>query len=158
MLPELVLEDLFTSFSPIIRQQVLRATNDPALADDVLQETFLAALVHRERLDPDRLQGWLMVVARNRMTDVLRRKGRLGELGGSLSVSDEESMVVDRVVLEQALATLEPIQREVVTDVLINGLSSAEVSRRSGIPQGTVRSRLHYAVAELRKRLEGADG
>jgi RNA polymerase sigma-70 factor (ECF subfamily) len=158
VVPELALEDLFASFSPIIRAQVQRATRDAALADDVLQETFLAALVHRDRLDPERLRGWLLVVARSRMMDALRSRGRGGEFGGSVVVADEAALVVDRVVLEQALASLEPSQRQVVTDVLINGLTSAEVARRAGIPQGTVRSRLHYAVAELRRRLDGGDG
>lgn len=157
MVPELALEDLFASFSRVVRAQVLRATADESLADDVVQEVFAAALAHRDQLDPVRVQGWLMVVARNRLIDAMRRSGRTTGLVAELPVMSGEEHIVDRVALAEAIQSLAPLQREAVIEVLVNGCSSAELASRRGVPQGTIRSRLHYGVIELRRLLDARD-
>ncbi|WP_273534671.1 sigma-70 family RNA polymerase sigma factor [Ferrimicrobium sp.] len=159
---EVVLQDLFASFSPLLRAQVNAIVKDPSIADDLVQETFLAALDHKDSLilDAERLKGWLLIVARNRAIDHLRRSHRLADINHSdLGISGDDTMaLINRLTLESAIQSLTLDHQLVIKKVLIQGVPSAVVAEELGVPDGTVRSRLHYAVKLLRATLEQAHG
>jgi RNA polymerase sigma-70 factor (ECF subfamily) len=70
------------------------------------------------------------------------------------SISDDTGSVADREQLERGFSRLKPEQRAVVVLHHYSGFSAAEIARMLGIPEGTARSRLHYATEALRAALE----
>jgi RNA polymerase sigma-70 factor (ECF subfamily) len=70
------------------------------------------------------------------------------------SISDDTGSVADREQLERGFSRLKPEQRAVVVLHHYSGFSAAEIARILGIPEGTARSRLHYATESMRAALE----
>ncbi len=141
-----------------------RLVGDPGAADDLVQETWVAAL--RNPPDVTRpARPWLAGVLRKLV--LLRRRSEGRRAGRQESVAREEGLpsaaeMVESVDTGRRLAGLvlelaEPYR----TTVLLrywHDLSSAEIARRQGIPEGTVRWRLKHGMDELRERLDGAFG
>lgn len=139
---------------------------DSHAAEDVVQETLLRAWQSAERIDwQDRpVRMWLFRVARNLVVDHHRRAGRavpvgLGatELEEPRSQPDPAEQVIDRRVLVEILQRLSPAHREVVARVHLLGLAGEEVAAVLGVPIGTVKSRAHNAVRQIRAELTRAD-
>lgn len=135
--------------------------NDRAHAEDVAQETLLRAWRHASVLEESRgsVRSWLFTVARNIVIDEWRSKrvrreiptDDLTELSGAEDRSDE--LLLSWVVAE-ALTQLSEEHRAVLLECYYRGRSVAEASRRLGVPEGTVKSRTHYALRALRLALE----
>jgi len=140
----------------------LRLTsNDRARAEDVVQETLLRAWRKLPSLDPasGSVRAWLFKVARNIVIDEWRTKRFQSEL----AVADVPEVPVDAERTDQlllswlvadALTRLSPEHRAVLLECYYGGQSVAEASRRLGVPEGTVKSRTHYALRALRLALE----
>jgi RNA polymerase sigma-70 factor, ECF subfamily len=129
------------------------------LAEDAVQEALVRAWQQLPSLrDPDRFDAWLYRLVVNACADQGRQLRRwslqvpLLVLEGS--ISDETGSVADRDLLERAFMRLNPDQRAVVVLHHHGGFSAAEIARILGIPQGTARSRLHYATEAMRAALE----
>jgi RNA polymerase sigma-70 factor (ECF subfamily) len=133
------------------------AFGDRHLAEDLTQETMLRAWRHREKLVERRSSflSWLFTVARNINTDWLRaRRGhpveisdqRLAEIpdGG-----DDFRAVLTRSLLQDALATLTADHRSVLVEMFLRDSTASEAATALGIPEGTVKSRCHYALRSL---------
>lgn len=143
-----------------LHHYVLRLTGDHALADDIVQETMVRAWRHPKVMerDEDGTCAWLYTVAHNLVVDDLRsaRHGRervtdaLPEQPGP----DATHAALDAWLVADALDHLTPEHRGVVVGAYYRGLSVAELAREQGIPEGTVKSRLHYAVRALRLTLQ----
>ena len=141
-------------------------SHDRALADDLVQETLVKALLHADQLrDPERLRSWLFGIMANCWRDHLRRLRPtmdIDALDEELLCSDEtpdlaygRSETVARV--RAAVARLPIGQRQVVTLVDLEEFSYAEVAAILGIPIGTVMSRLCRARLALREQLRQSD-
>jgi RNA polymerase sigma-70 factor (ECF subfamily) len=158
------LAELFNLFGPRVKSMMLKLGTSDALAEDLVQETFLsvwrkAALFSSQR---GAASTWIFTIARNLRIDQLRRQSNkpyedLAEMDlasdmpiGSFLV--EQSQVIDRVAA--ALKNLSPEQQEVVRLSFIHDLPHAEIAVRVGIPLGTVKSRLRLAYERLRPMLE----
>ena len=140
----------------------LRLTGqDRARAEDVVQETLLRAWRKFPALDGSQgsVRAWLFKVARNIVIDEWRTKRSQSEL----SVADvpEVGDEVDRTdqlllswVVADALTRLSTEHRAVLLECYYGGRSVAEAARRLGVPEGTVKSRTHYALRALRLALE----
>jgi RNA polymerase sigma factor (sigma-70 family) len=141
---------------------------DPRDAEDILQEVFYELVNAYRMTQPiEEVSAWLFRVARNRITDLFRRRSREVEM----SPQDDESSIEEllpspeagpeaqfarRVLLEEmadALDELPAEQREVFVAHEIEGVSFNELSRRTGLNVKTLLSRKHYAVRHLRERL-----
>jgi RNA polymerase sigma-70 factor (ECF subfamily) len=140
----------------------LRLTNnDRPRAEDVVQETLLRAWRHRTILEasPPALRAWLHTVARNLVIDDWRSRRAHPEVpvadvpddGGEPDRSDE--LLLSWVVAE-ALTRLSREHRDVLLECYYRGRPVAEAARRLGVPEGTVKSRTHYALRALRMALE----
>ena len=129
------------------------------LAEDAVQEALVRAWQQLPSLrDPDRFDAWLYRLVVNACADQGRQLRRWSNdvrplpLDGS--INDDTASVADRDQLERAFTRLKPEQRAVVVLHHHSGLSAAEIARILGIPEGTARSRLHYATEAMRAALE----
>ena len=135
--------------------------HDRARAEDVVQETLLRAWRHRSVLDrpTPAVRAWLFTVARNIVIDEWRSKRTRGEV--SVAEVPEEGDPVDSTdqlllswVVGEALSKLSPDHRAVLLQCYYRGRSVSEAAERLGVPEGTVKSRTHYAMRALRLALE----
>lgn len=134
-----------------------------ALAEEVLQDVMLAAWNHaRNFRGESKVRTWLLVIARNRALNVLRRRSpHLVELHEDYTTYDEDTSPIDRVqrqmqgqVLRRAIDTLPAHHKEILVLVFYQQLTGAEVAQVLGISEGTVKSRLHRAREALRRALQ----
>jgi RNA polymerase sigma-70 factor (ECF subfamily) len=129
---------------------------DGELARDAVQEALIRAWRDLAGLrDPDRFDAWLHRLLVNASLDLVRRRKRRVievELSpiDSLATPDVASALADRQLLDQALARLSPGHRAVVALHYLLGMPLPDVARSLGIPLGTAKSRLHYALGEMR--------
>ena len=143
-----------------LRAVALGILGDSHLADDVVQDTWTAAL-ERPPLRPGNLRGWLAAVTRNLSRLSLRRKARLArrEAGWpGLREVASPSEIAARVEIQQRLvselARLEEPYRAVLFHRYCDGLSPKEIAHRTGESRGAIRTRLSRAHARLRERLD----
>jgi RNA polymerase sigma factor (sigma-70 family) len=144
-----------------LRHFIRRRVRDRRDAEDILQDVF-AELVEANRLlmPIDHVTGWLFRVARNRITDLFRRKQPetldFEELLPSPSAGPEaefaRSVLLDE--LEHAIAELPIEQRDVFVAHEIEGRSFKDIAEETGVNVNTLLSRKRYAVLHLRERLQ----
>jgi RNA polymerase sigma-70 factor (ECF subfamily) len=132
---------------------------EPDLAEDAMQEALVRAWQQLPSLrDPERFDAWLYRLVVNACADQGRqlrrwpRQVRPVQLDGL--VGDDTGSIADRDLLERAFARLKPEQRAVVVLHHHSGFSAAEIAQILGIPEGTARSRLHYATGAMRAALQ----
>jgi RNA polymerase sigma factor (sigma-70 family) len=153
---------------------IRRRVSDPADAEDLLQEVF-SELVEATRLPEtiEQVGAWLFRVARNRITDLFRKRSRDGiaPAAGDVEADDDEAfedllpaadggpeaayarqLLLDE--LEAALAELPEEQRSTFVAHEIDGLSFKEIAAQTGVGVNTLLSRKRYAVLHLRGRLQ----
>jgi len=138
-----------------------RHNGDIHVTEDILQETFFRAWkTPRLARDPHRARPWLLTVARNIIVDRYRKRLRrpieLGDVDLSQVAQDDgaDERLVTILTLADAVAKLSKHRRDVVVHMYVYGRSTAETSGLLGIPEGTVKSRAHYALRELRSHLD----
>jgi RNA polymerase sigma-70 factor (ECF subfamily) len=136
-----------------------RSLGDSGAADEVVQETFIRAWRARERFDPElgSLRTWLFAIERRIVIDharsrALRQTNPLPEDLAQIGDDLEKALVGWQV--EEALRRLRPEHRQVLVETYYRGRSGREVAVELGIPEGTVRSRLFYALQSLRLTLD----
>lgn len=144
---------------------VTRLTGDRYLAEDIVQETWLRAWRHADRLTADKgsVRGWLMRTAHNVTIDQHRsRKARPTEIafeGESLTNKAVQSApsddVEDRMLINELLDHLSPAHRRTVLEVYVTDRTVTSAASALGVPVGTVKSRLHHAMRNLRGRFAG---
>jgi RNA polymerase sigma-70 factor (ECF subfamily) len=147
---------------PYLRRFARALSGDAALADDLVQDCLERAINKSHLYDPSRpLRAWLYAVLRNLFISGLRRDGRsmvvkavdeLVDGEDQVPPAQEERMSVDLV--GQALDRLSPQHREVIVLVGIEEMSYRDVAEITGVPLGTVMSRLSRAREQLRGILE----
>lgn len=129
---------------------------DPHLAQDAVQEGLIRAWRDLPGLrDPDRFDAWLHRLTVHACLDLVRHRRRRPievELTpiDSLSVPDHSGAFADRELLDAALRRLDPGHRAVVALHYLLGMPLPEVAVSLGIPYGTAKSRLHYALTAMR--------
>jgi RNA polymerase sigma factor (sigma-70 family) len=157
-----------------LRGFIRRRVPDPRDVEDVLQDVFYELVEANRMLMPiEHVTGWLFRVARNRITDLFRRKqpGSLGDLPGLDEANDAlmveellpspdagpEALYARNVLLDQlasAIAALPKEQREVFVAHELEGRSFREMAAETGVSVNTLLSRKRYAVLHLRRRLQ----
>jgi RNA polymerase sigma-70 factor (ECF subfamily) len=135
--------------------------HDRARAEDVTQETLLRAWRNRAVLDRpgSAVRAWLFTVARNIVIDEWRTKRSQKELAVAEvpegeGLSDHTDQLLQSWMVAEAVTTLSPEHQAVLLQCYYRGVSVAEAARQLGVPEGTVKSRTHYALRALRLALE----
>ncbi len=154
---------LYDEHAAALWRYAMRLTGDRARAEDVVQETLLRAWQHPEVVDDSErsARAWLFTVARNMIIDE-RRSSRFRNEVSSLDGSgvperagpDEVNAALDRLLIGDALAQLSPEHRAVIRRSYYLGWTTAQIADDLQIAEGTVKSRLHYAVRALRLTLQ----
>jgi len=135
--------------------------NDRSRAEEVTQETLLRAWRHRAILDAPApaLRAWLFTVARNIVIDDWRSRRSRPEIPVADVPADEkhdartDELLLSWIVAE-ALTQLSPDPRAVLLECYSRGRPVSEAARTLGVPEGTVKSRTHYALRALKLALE----
>ncbi|HXF97271.1 MAG TPA: sigma-70 family RNA polymerase sigma factor [Gaiellaceae bacterium] len=154
-------EELYRRYARAVLGLALRRLGDRGRAEDVTQDAFVAIWRSARTYDRRRggAPGWLYAIARNAVTDRLRRLPEpVGELedgvGGEPDPAEEAeaSWIAWRV--HRALEVLPPRERSVIELAYWRGLSQSEIGAALGIPLGTVKTRTRSALARLADELE----
>jgi RNA polymerase sigma-70 factor (ECF subfamily) len=124
-------------------------------ADDLVQETLMKAWNHQDSFQPGtNIKAWLFTILRNQYFSQLRKRRREvedagGEYAGSVTTPGSQESQLDMADLRIALQQLPHDQREAVVLVGASGLSYQEVAEISGVPVGTVKSRVNRGRNKL---------
>ena len=160
------LADLYDRYGRLAYSLILRIVRDAALAEDLVQETFLRVWNRAQAFDEQRgaLGPWLLTVARNRAIDYIRSTdGRMArsayelvEMENPALFANLESQMVNSDqarIIRQALAKLNPTQRNVIELAYFEGLSQTEMAEKMGQPLGTIKTWVRTALRSLREEL-----
>ena len=136
-----------------------RIVRDRDLADEALQRALVAIWKELPKLrDNDKFEAWSYRVLLRFCTDELRRRGRtardIADVSARSSSPDQQAQLADRDELERAFRRLSPEHRAVIVLTYYRGLTGAEVAAALGVSPGTVASRLHYALRQMRGLLD----
>jgi RNA polymerase sigma-70 factor (ECF subfamily) len=164
---EEALAELYDRYQAAMYGLAMRITNDPALAQDAVQEAFVGVWRNAASYSSQRssVRTWMLSIAHHRAIDVIRRRRPVAPLP-EIETSDEALRVpdvwpevaraADAEAVRIALASLPQAQREVIELAYFGGLTQLEISGRMDIPIGTVKSRVRLALVALRRQLEGS--
>jgi len=150
--------DAYAAHSGELYGFAVRSLGDRGLAEEAVQETFLRAWRAGDRFDPElgSLRTWLFAILRNVVIDLSRARAarpRVAEGGVEPAVEPLERALVSWQV-EEAMRRLGEDHRRVLIETHFRGRPYAEVAAELGIPEGTVKSRVYYALRALRVALE----
>jgi RNA polymerase sigma-70 factor, ECF subfamily len=150
-----LLERLFAESADDLSRYFARRHDEECTVQDLVQETFLQmARGLRDGRELDCARGYLFGIARRLSMAAWSERANVAPFDAE---TNEVAAPVDDERISAARETisgLEPVQREILDLRFAQGLSYAEIAAALSIPIGTVRSRLHHAVAEVRHRLE----
>ena len=157
---EQALGALYDRFGRAAYGVALRVLRDQALAEDAVQEAFLAVWrsadgYRRERAKPS---TWILTLVHRRAVDLVRREERRrGEPLGdppetaTAAVSEEAELRARRAAVQAALQQLPNDQREALELAYYGGLTQSDLAERLGVPLGTIKSRMFAGLTRLRE-------
>ena len=159
-------EQILRRYQRPILSLLVRLTGDPALAEDLAQETFVKAFRNLAAFDSKRrLSSWLFRIAHNTGIDALRKSRPVtvdldagepfAELAAPAAADPVERRALGRAI-QAALAELRPDQRTAVVLRYESGLSFEEIGHVLGIPESTARSHVHRARRDLVRVMSAA--
>ena len=150
----------FDRYSTMVYSVALRVLKDSGEAEDVMQEVFVQVWRNPGAFVSGRgsLGGWLVVVARNRAIDVLRRRRpsdpvELFVLPSVTNLAQQAEQSVLMAKVRSAMLTLPAEQKSSVELAFFEGLSHSEIAEKTGDPLGTVKTRIRLALTTIRKAL-----
>lgn len=156
--------ELFDHFAPRLKGYLMKQGADEALAEEIAQDVMVTLWRKAELFDPAKASAstWLYRVARNRRIDRLRRQktAELDPEEPSLQptplpdVADEMDARLREERVRMAMDQLPDEQREVVRLAFFIGQSHSEIAEETGLPLGTVKSRIRLAFGRLRQLIE----
>lgn len=150
--------ELYDAYGGALFGVVLRIVQQRELAEQVLQDTFVKAWRNGRSYDESkgRLFTWLLNIARNTAIDATRtahfQKSRKTDSLDSLVHSPGgEQVNTDQIGLREIVGQMDDKYRQLIDLVYFQGYTQEEAAEKTGIPLGTIKTRLRYAMQELRK-------
>jgi RNA polymerase sigma-70 factor, ECF subfamily len=160
------LEQFYDRYIQLVYNLVLRIVRNRADADEVVQGVFLQVWREASRYDPSRgsAEAWVVTLARTRAIDALRAARRAGvhaETRRAREIADPEAggaaQLPERQGVTGALDEIAPAQRELLELAYYEGLTQTEIAARTGLPLGTVKTRIRTGLERLREVLRGKE-
>ncbi|WP_394937975.1 sigma-70 family RNA polymerase sigma factor [Psychromicrobium sp. YIM B11713] len=155
-----LLHALYESHAADLERFVTRLTGDHKQAEDIIQEALFRAWQRPEVLArPEAaVRAWLFTVARNLVVDHWRSARNRHEIGTDQPPEESQTDATDRVLdswlISEALSVLSAEHRQILLHGYYRSLSVREISAELGIPEGTVKSRMHYALRAMKLALQ----
>ncbi|MFE6160710.1 sigma-70 family RNA polymerase sigma factor [Streptomyces sp. NPDC056486] len=153
-------------WSPLVHTLAARTLGDAREAEDVTQQVFLAAWRGRSGYHPERgpLGAWLVGITRRKIVDTLAARtrrlhlieaaGHAADVATGVLRPETTDRALDRVLLSDALARLPQRQQEVLRMAFYDDLTQVQISERTGLPLGTVKSHARRGLYQLRSKIE----
>jgi RNA polymerase sigma-70 factor (ECF subfamily) len=170
---EAALRELFTTYSPHAKALAQRIVASSALAEEVVQEVFLAIWRNAGDYRPElgSVRAWLFAAVHHRAVDSVRREESFrrraqeeavlipeaGEPDVAELVAESDELALRRKRMREALEQLPKEQRRVLELMYFEGRTQVAIAQETGLPLGTVKSRTLLGMRRLRKELEGID-
>lgn len=151
---------VYDRLSPRVYGFLLKLLGNRTDADDVLQETFLQVWNQAERFDPTRanVNGWMLMIARSRAADRLRKRSaskRAAESVSEPAVSSDPGEKLEAAdtagQVLAALSRIPPEQGDLIRLAFYDGLTHEQIARKLGLPLGTVKTRIRLGMMRLRQ-------
>ena len=154
------LEILISDNYAILKGYVLKLTCNKEISEDIVQETLLSAVVNIGKFKPRaKFSTYLITIATNKYRDYLRKEKEtdilIDIIPSDFSVENE---FIKKEELEEVLKILKDMPFEKRSSFILKhyyGYSLEEISEIMNCPKGTVRSRIHYTIKDVMKRLKG---
>lgn len=153
---------LFRHFAPRVKAFLMKSGTDAALAEDCAQDVLATVWQKAHLFDPSRasVATWVFTIARNRRIDIARRDRRpepealdWGGDGHEPDQADVFETAQETARLTAALSTLPEAQRALVARAFYGDLSHSELAAETGLPLGTIKSRIRLALERLRTKM-----
>lgn len=154
--------EVFRYFAPRVKAFLMKSGADPSLAEECMQDVMATLWRKADMYDPARasVATWIFTIARNRRIDLLRRYARPEpeELPWgpeqAPDPADTIAMQQDASRLNEALNNLPEKQRELIQQAYYGDLSHSEIAIATGLPLGTIKSRIRLALERLRHAMK----
>lgn len=154
--------DLFTHFAPRIKGFLIKSGADPAMAEECAQDVMTTLWRKSAQFDPTRasVATWIFTIARNRRIDMLRRQRRPEpeELTWGPEPEPDQTDVIalsqETEQLKDAILALPDAQRALIEQAYFGDLTQAEIAKITGLPLGTIKSRIRLALDRLRHAMK----
>ncbi|MCA8884888.1 MAG: sigma-70 family RNA polymerase sigma factor [Rhodobacteraceae bacterium] len=152
---------LFRHFAPRVKGFLIKSGADPSLAEECMQEVMATVWQKANQYDETRasVATWIFTIARNRKIDMLRKQRRPEpeDLTWGPEPEPDQADVLElqqeSVRLTRALAALPDKQRTLVESAYFGNLSHSEIAAETGLPLGTIKSRIRLALDRLRHEM-----
>jgi len=165
---------LYRRHTPLLRTVVSRVVHNEHDADDLLQEIFVELWNRAESYDEakGKALGWMVTLARRRAIDKIRRRQAYSRAEERLrletehepqqtrheGVEDDVSAAERAEIFKRLMTTLPPAQQEALHLAYYRGLSQREIAAQTGIPLGTIKTRLELAIRKIRTAILAIGG
>lgn len=150
--------ELFSHFAPRVKAFLMKNGADSGLAEECTQEVMATLWTKAHMFDPSRasVATWIFTIARNRTIDAIRKQRRPEpedlEWGPAAEPDQADAMAIqeDSEKLARAIAELPEKQRILIERAYYGDLSHSEIAAETGLPLGTIKSRIRLALERLR--------
>jgi RNA polymerase sigma-70 factor (ECF subfamily) len=156
---------LYDRYSGMAYGLAYRITGDATLAEDVVQEAFVALWKQARRFDPERgqVRSWLMTIVHHRGVDAVRRRSSRAEralpdgaeefIAAQPRPDELAEWMLDAEAVREAAKQVPEEQRKTIEMAYFMGMTHVEIAERMDVPLGTVKSRLRIGLEKMREYL-----
>ncbi len=152
---------LFLHFAPRVKAFLMKSGANAAQAEDVMQEAMANVWRKCHLFDPAKASAttWIFTIVRNKQIDTIRKQRRPEpeELDWGAEAPDDPAETVatsqEEAILREAVAALPEKQREMIEKAYFGDLTHAEIAEVTGLPLGTIKSRIRLALERLRHEM-----
>ena len=153
---------LFQHFAPRIKAFLMRSGTDAAMAEECAQDVMASLWQKAHLFDPSRASAstWIFTIARNRRIDAIRKQKRPEPedlpWGPEHEPDQADTLVLQQETekLGQAIACLPRKQKELIEKAYFGDLTHSEIAEQTGLPLGTIKSRIRLALDRLRHAMK----
>jgi RNA polymerase sigma-70 factor (ECF subfamily) len=166
------LELLHERYAGLLKGLIMKVLHNDAESDDLLQEVYIEIWNRAKSYCQDKGKplGWMITLTRRRSIDRLRKRDAYGRVEDRFAeetknrphdwvahVENDVAQSEMRAYLGRALAVLPPAQREAIEAAYFKGMSQREIAAHTGIPLGTIKTRLELGLKKLAEGLQGME-